>query len=106
MKQKPFLKSQLAALHAAYAANKMDTPIVKFFNPCGAGTWLICGIEPDNNIMWGWADLGMGCVEYGTISLQELSELKLPFGLTIERDLHFKHKPGTNYGELSSLVGI
>jgi Protein of unknown function (DUF2958) len=64
-------------------------PICKFFNPIGAATWLITGMEDDNDTLWGYADLGMGCVEFGTISLSELVGLRLPMGLAIERDLHF-----------------
>ena len=82
-------------------------PIFKLFNPCGAQTWLITGREKDNHdILWGFADLGFGCVEFGTISLPELLGLQLPLGLSIERDLHFKHEEGTNYLELNSLAGI
>jgi hypothetical protein len=92
-----------------------QVPICKFFNPCGAGTWLIFAREKDEpDILWGLADLGMDYVEYGTISLSELQSVKLPFGLTIERDLHFtpkKHDNGelwklSDYLDLSTLAGI
>lgn len=42
--------------------------IVKYFNPCGD-----CHI-----FEWEW----------GYVSLKELQEIQLPFGLMIERDLH------------------
>lgn len=65
-------------------------PICKFFNPCGAGTWIIFGQDKENpDILFCVADLGMQCVEAGTISLSELQNAKLPFGLSIERDLWF-----------------
>ena len=66
--------------------------IVKYFNPCGAGTWYCYEYEEENRIFWGYADLGIpGCAECGTISLDELEDLKCPpFGLKIERDLYFK----------------
>lgn len=92
-----------------------EVPICKFFNPCGAATWLIFAREKDEpDVLWGLADLGMGCVEYGTISLSELQNLRLPFGLTIERDLHFspkKHANGdlwklSDYLKLDRLTGI
>lgn len=64
-------------------------PVVKLFNPTGPGTWLLCAIDPESpDIAFGLCDLGMGCPELGSVSLQELRELRLPFGLTIERDLH------------------
>jgi len=91
-------------------------PICKFFNPCGAATWLIFARETGDSadILWGVADLGFGCVEYGTISLSELQNLRLPFGLTIERDLHWAPKTHANgdkwnladYLKLNSLSSI
>ena len=53
-------------------------------------TWLITEIEPDNDIMWGLCDIGMGCCEFGTVSLSELKSLRFkPFGLGVERDMYF-----------------
>jgi hypothetical protein len=93
-----------------------QVPICKFFNPCGAATWLIFAREKgeDSDTLWGLADLGMGCVEYGTISLSELQSLRLSFGLGIERDLHWtpkKHANGelwklSDYLKLDSLSGM
>lgn len=72
------------------AAGDRGTKVIcKFFNPVGRGTWLITGRDPEeNDILWGAADIGFGCVEFGTISLSELESLRLPFGMKIERDLH------------------
>lgn len=71
------------------AGDRGTTVICKFFNPVGRGTWLITGRDPEEkDILWGVADIGFGCVEYGTISLSELETVRLPFGLKIERDLH------------------
>jgi len=68
-------------------------PVAKLFNPCGAGTWLLTEIEPDDHdIAWGLCDLGMGFPEFGTVSLSELAAYRGPFGLGIERDLHFVAK--------------
>jgi hypothetical protein len=54
-------------------------------------TWLITEIEPDNDIMWGLCDIGMGTCEYGTVSLSELKSVRFPpFGLSVERDRHFQ----------------
>ncbi len=65
-------------------------PVVKFFNPVGAGTWLISEMEPDGDTLFGLADLGFGCPELGSCSLAELSLVRLPFGLGIERDVLFE----------------
>lgn len=64
--------------------------ICKLFNPAGAGTW------------WLYEDLGDGIymafalldspmfAEIGTINIDEMKALKLPFGLGIERDTSVK----------------
>ena len=65
-------------------------PVVKLFNPCGAGTWLLSELDPDEpDIAFGLADLGMDCAELGSVSLDELRSIPLPFGLGIERDIHW-----------------
>ena len=65
-------------------------PVVKFFGG-GACTWLITEMDSaDDDTLFGLCDLGMGCVELGYVSLSELESLKFPpFGLGVERDLHF-----------------
>lgn len=66
-------------------------PVVKFFNPCGAATWLISEMDPEEpDILFGLCDLGFQSPELGSVSLQELESIKLKHGLRIERDLHFK----------------
>jgi len=64
-------------------------PVVKFFNPCGAATWLATELDRDGDTLFGLADLGFGCPELGSFSLSELANVRLPFGLGIERDLSF-----------------
>ena len=81
-----------------------ETPICKLFTPWGRATWLITGME--DGILYGYADLGMGCVEWGGIaSLEELESIRGPFGLKIERDLYWTPKEGVNYSERESLIG-
>ena len=66
-------------------------PVVKLFNPCGAGTWLLSELDPEfpDECGFGLADLGFGTPELGSIGLLELTEYRGPFGLGIERDIHF-----------------
>lgn len=64
-------------------------PVVKFFNPLGAATWLATELYEDEDTLFGLADLGFGCPELGTFSLTELQSVRLPFGLRIERDIAF-----------------
>lgn len=82
-------------------------PVVRLFNPCGAGTWLLTEIEPGtDNIAWGLADLGCECPEFGTIDLDELRAHKGPLGLGIERDLYWSPRaPISEYVKLSSAAG-
>jgi hypothetical protein len=57
-------------------------PVVKYFDPCGAATWIITGLMPpedrgegegaEPDILFGLCDLGMGCPELGYVSLSEL----------------------------------
>ena len=66
-------------------------PVVKWFNPCGACTWLLSELDPEypDECAFGLADLGFGTPESGSIGLLELTEYRGPFGLGIERDIHF-----------------
>lgn len=72
-------------------------PVLKFFNPCGAATWIISEMYDDGDTLFGACDLGMGFPELGTVSLSELKSIRLPFGLGIERDLHFTPKGDLNF---------
>lgn len=62
-------------------------PVVKFFNPLGAGVWLGSELDEDGDIMFGLADLDYP--ELGYWSLSEMKAVRLPFGMGIERDLLF-----------------
>ena len=64
--------------------------VMKFFNPVGAGTWYFYEKIDEDTYMC-FANLGdVEMAECGTISMNEITSLKLPFGLSIERDMHFK----------------
>ena len=105
------------ALPPLYSQEKTLDPIVtvKFFAPVGAATWYITEGSPvDENgdfvhgengekvdydskkhadfLFFGLCDLGYGG-ELGYVSLTELKSVRLPFGLGIERDLHFTPAP-------------
>ena len=87
----PLLTPELAEALRAHARQREPdpAPVVKFFNPAGAGTWLATELDEDGDTLFGLADLGMGFPELGSFSLSELQALRLPFGLSIERDLSF-----------------
>lgn len=65
-------------------------PVVKFFNPLGAATWLVTELDQDNDTLFGLADLAFGCPELGSFSLTEMASVHVPLGLGIERDLWFE----------------
>lgn len=70
----------------------MDSVVIaKYFCPCSSATWLITEAEEqetDDWLLFGYCHIC--CWEWGYVLLSELQNLKLPFGLTIERDLYIK----------------
>ena len=83
-------QDQRARLIANGQCRGDHVPVVKFFNPVGSATWLFSELDEDGDILFGLCDLGFGCPEMGSASLAEIAAVSLPFGLTIERDLHFE----------------
>ena len=81
-------------------------PVVKFFNPVGAATWLLSELDEDGDTLFGLCDLGFGCAELGSASLSEIASVRVSFGLKIERDLHFTAThPLTVYAEAARQHG-
>lgn len=63
--------------------------IVKYFNPMGAGTWLITEGEKQEDgdwLLFGYCHIHEW--EWGYVLLSQLAEIQLPYGLKIERDLY------------------
>jgi hypothetical protein len=90
------------------AGNETDhVPVVKFFDPTGAATWLITEMMPDQpDMLFGLCDLGMGAPELGYVSLSELQSIMGRFGLGIERDLHFAARyPLSIYARAAQIAG-
>ncbi len=97
-------QDQCARLMANGKDRGDHVPVVKFFNPVGSGTWLISELDDDGDTLFGLCDLGFGCPEMGSASLAEIAGVKLPFGLSIERDLHFEGRfPLTIYADAARL---
>lgn len=81
-------------------------PVVKFFNPVGAATWLLTEMDSDGDTLFGLCDLGFGFPELGLASLSEIASVRLPLGLGIERDLHFEAAhPLSVYAEAARRCG-
>lgn len=64
--------------------------VVKYFNPYGAGTWLITEGEKQENgdwLLFGYCHIIEW--EWGYVMLSELESVKVPpFGLPIEREMY------------------
>ena len=121
--QKRITKEIIAALAKTPYASTDGTPkddkrvIARFFNPMGRGTWYVLEdsmffTDPEhkdadhvdeNMIVFSASTLGYG-LELGDISLKELFDLKLPFGMYIERDTSVEPLKKT-LGELRRLYG-
>lgn len=108
----PELRAQLHANHRARCEALRrgqpapdPVPVVRFFNPLGAATWLATELD-EHGILFGLADLGFGCPELGSFALEELESIQLPFGLGIERDILFEGEfPLSVYAEAASRTG-
>ena len=64
--------------------------VVKFFTPFSNWTWYACEFDGEDTF-FGYV-MGLEC-EWGYFSLSELASVKGPFGLGIERDLHWRPGP-------------
>lgn len=66
--------------------------VAKYFNPAGAGTWLITEgnkLDDGDYELFGYCHLGDDdCAEFGYVMLSDLESIKLPLGLEIKRDLY------------------
>lgn len=91
----------LANGQASLEAERDHTPVVKFFDPAGAATWLISELNPgEPDILFGLCDLGMGFPELGDVRFSELAVTKNRLGIDLERDLFFVGKfPLSVYAE-------
>lgn len=64
---------------------------LKLFNPCGSESWFFTEYDPETKIGYGYVT-GTPEEEMGYTSIEELESLRLPYGLGIERDLHWNPK--------------
>jgi Protein of unknown function (DUF2958) len=84
-----YIRDQLLANGAKSAAGEdIDPiPVVKLFTPDANATWLLTELDPERpTIAFGLADLGLSCPEIGYISMDEISTIRGPMGLSVERD--------------------
>ncbi len=94
-------KADIRRVLANHPAGHDTRPAVKLFTPDAQATWLIADMDPrDPDRLFGLCDLGLGFPELGYVSLSELSRLRGPMGLPVERDLYFE--PDKTLGEYAA----
>ncbi|MEX2140589.1 MAG: DUF2958 domain-containing protein [Pirellulales bacterium] len=82
-----------AQLPPLYASEGQSDPIarLKWFTPDSSWTWYVVEYDPAQRLCFG---LVIGHErELGYVSLDEILEVRGPYGLPIERDLYFEPKP-------------
>ena len=52
-------------------------PVVRFFDLCGAATWLFSELSEDGDTLFGLSDLGFGTPALGYSSLIEIASVRL-----------------------------
>ena len=65
---------------------------VKFFTPWGNTTWYVVEYDSNTKEFFGYVQTNPLDSEWGYFSLIELENLRGPFGLKVERDMHFDPK--------------
>jgi hypothetical protein len=81
-------RAQRAAIDKGESALDFK-PVVKLFTPDAQCTWLLTELDPDDGLVFGLCDLGLGCPELGYVSLIEIAAVRGKLGLPVERDIHF-----------------
>ena len=75
----------------AATGNDDVEPVVKLFTPDAGCTWLLVSLDPDKpDHAYGLCDLGLGCAEIDSVSIEEIKSIRGAIGLPPERDLHFE----------------
>jgi len=87
------IKNRMPKLYANEDKKPEDIEVIaKFFNPCGSWAWYATEGQQEEEDYTFFGYVRGNDNELGYFSLNELSSVKLQFGLGIERDLHFgKH---------------
>jgi hypothetical protein len=93
------VRNSLPKLYAQ-EQHKDPTVHVKFFCPWNQWTWYAteCEAQDGDFIFFGYV-IGHER-EWGYFSLNELSSVSGPFGLKIERDIHFRARPRSEVQEI------
>ena len=82
------LEAKLPPLYANDGKGDEALALVKFFTPDSSWTWYATEYDPVERVFFGLVD-GLE-KELGYFSLDELESVKVPLGLSIERDIYFE----------------
>ena len=88
------LTKTLLKRFAKLGEQDIQDPIIvaHFFDPCGSGDWYATAYSPEDNLIFGWAEIVPGCGEWGYTSMDELQTYNGPLGIGVERDLYWREK--------------
>jgi hypothetical protein len=81
-----------------YSQEKAVDPIayIKYFTPDSSWTWWVTEGSPDGDDFRFFGYVRGIEEEWGYFLLSELEQVRGPYGLQVERDLHFKPGPFTD----------
>ena len=71
---------------------KTGVALIKYFTPDGSASWYLSEYFPEDDVFYGYCDLGNGFPELGYVSRTELRETRGKMGLHIERDYYYTPK--------------
>jgi len=100
------LEKKIPALYATEDIPIKDKVVTaKYFTPWGSYSFFVIegGHEDDDYIFWGLVT-GLYEDELGYSSLKEMESAVGPYGLKMERDLHFTPKPLSDIPEASAFL--
>ena len=90
-------KTVAKTLPAMYATEEVEDPVVKvkLFTPWAGWTWFLTDYDPATKVAFGYAHNARDPqgAELGYFSIAELESIKGPFGLKVEREIHWIPKP-------------
>jgi len=82
------IEKNLPALYANEKKHPRDIKVpLKMFSPWGSWTWYATEYDPETKTFFGWVDSEFP--ELGYFNLDELESVSGPYGLKIERDMHW-----------------
>jgi hypothetical protein len=101
------VEDRVRLLVNALAEDRDPFPVLKLFAPDACATWLLTECDPDEpDRLFGLCDLGLGYPEIGYVSLTEITSIRGPLGLPVERDGHFvARKSLTAYADEAQIKG-